>query len=140
MVAYSKAGLSFVRDSCRGTGTLIARQVGHAGPHGVGTMAGNPGKTMVASLQLVEHVDCDKGKLSTSFISSRRAHGSTWNIRIVATESSNDSSPSRRRLDSVGIVGIVMCHHQMQPAFAVDFSTNLDDVALHQPASINPTL
>jgi hypothetical protein len=33
-----------------------------------------------------------------------------------------------------------MCHHQLQPAFAVDLSMILDDEPLHRPASINPTL
>jgi hypothetical protein len=72
MAAHAKAGFSCVRDSGRGTDALIARQVGHAGSHGVGTMAGNRGRTMVASLHLVEHVDYDKRKLSTSFFSSTR--------------------------------------------------------------------
>jgi hypothetical protein len=140
MVAYAKTGLSCVRESGRGTGTLIARQVGHAGSHRVGTMAGIPGRRMVSSVPLVEHVDCDKGKLSTSFISSRR---SAW----FHVEHSYSSGRIVKRLfaesttcRSVGIVGIVMCHHQLQPAFAVALSTILADEPLQRPTFINPTL
>jgi hypothetical protein len=100
-------------------------------------MAGNPGRTMVASVHLVEHVDYDKRKLSTSFFRGRR--GSWFHVEHSY---SGDRIVERHFAESstFRIVGIVMCHHHLQPAFAVDLSTILDDEALHRRASINSTL
>jgi hypothetical protein len=100
-------------------------------------VSGDTVKDIQARVVVQEDVDCDKGKLSTSFISSRR--GSWFHV-----EHSYSSDRIVKRLfaesTTLRIVGIVMCHHQLQPAFAGVLSTILDDEPLERPALINSTL